>query len=247
MDTKLKRSNAFHPQTDGQTEVVNHTVVHLLRGYNSKHPKIWDESIPFLQFAINLVIHSSTRKSPSEVCLGFLPQTPFDLEFTIEEQLRRLQQKYKERHDRHRVKGKFQEGDLVWLHLGKERLKGEGKKIKPIRYGPFRILKKIGENACQLELPSYMEMYSVVNVDKLKLFESSMLDEETGEYLPSLDELINEEEKVLTEDTIIERKSSSTQHGERKSYRIGTKGQLPSKAKWFSKEVGETRFPHLQF
>ncbi|GKA69579.1 transposon ty3-I gag-pol polyprotein [Tanacetum coccineum] len=207
MDTKLKRSTTFHPQTDGQTEVVNHTVVHLLRGYNSKHPKTWDESIPFLQFAINHVIHSSTGKSPFEVCLGFLPQTPFDLEFTIEEQLRRSQQKYKERRDRHRVEGKFQEGDLVWLHLGKERLK--------------------------------------VNVDKLKLFEPSMLDEEPGEYLPSLDELINEQEKVLTEDTIVERKSISTRCGERKSYRIGMKGQLPSKAKWFSKEVGETRFPHL--
>nr|GEU90950.1 hypothetical protein [Tanacetum cinerariifolium] len=100
-------------------------------------------------------------------------------------------QKYKERHDRHRVEGKFQEGDLVLLHLGKERLKGE--------------------------------------------------------YLPSLDELINEQEKVLTEDTIIERKSRSTRRDERKSYRKGTKGQLPSKAKWFSKEVGKARFPHLQF
>jgi hypothetical protein len=43
MDTKLKRSTTFHPQTDGQTKVVNQTVVLLLRGYCSKHPKLWDE------------------------------------------------------------------------------------------------------------------------------------------------------------------------------------------------------------
>lgn len=67
MDTKLKRSTAFHPHTDGQTEVVNKTMVHLLRGYNSKHPQTWDESLPSLQFAFNRVIHSSTQKSPFSV------------------------------------------------------------------------------------------------------------------------------------------------------------------------------------
>ncbi|CAL9018651.1 unnamed protein product, partial [Prunus brigantina] len=60
MDTKLKRSTAFHPQTDGQIEVVNRTMVHLLRGYNSKHPCTWDASLPYLQFAFNRAIHSST-------------------------------------------------------------------------------------------------------------------------------------------------------------------------------------------
>jgi hypothetical protein len=43
MDTKLKKSTTFHPQTDGQIEVVNRTMVHLLRGYSNKHPTLWDE------------------------------------------------------------------------------------------------------------------------------------------------------------------------------------------------------------
>ncbi len=41
MDTKLKKRRTFHMQTDGQTEVVNQTVVHLVRAYCSKHPKLW--------------------------------------------------------------------------------------------------------------------------------------------------------------------------------------------------------------
>jgi hypothetical protein len=38
MDTKLTKSTTFRPQTDGQTEVVNQMIVHILRMYNSKHP-----------------------------------------------------------------------------------------------------------------------------------------------------------------------------------------------------------------
>jgi hypothetical protein len=39
MDTKLKRSITFHPQIDGQTKLVNGTLVQFLRGKNQKHPK----------------------------------------------------------------------------------------------------------------------------------------------------------------------------------------------------------------
>jgi hypothetical protein len=39
LDTKLTKSTFFHPQIDGQTEVVNRMIVHILRMYNSKHPR----------------------------------------------------------------------------------------------------------------------------------------------------------------------------------------------------------------
>ena len=43
MDTNLKKSTNFHPQTDDQIELVNIIVIHILCGYCSKHPKLWDE------------------------------------------------------------------------------------------------------------------------------------------------------------------------------------------------------------
>jgi len=49
-------------------------------------------------------------------------------------------------------------------------MQGEGKKLKPIRYGPFKVLEKIGENAFHLDFPSYMHIYLVVNVENLRLF-----------------------------------------------------------------------------
>ena len=53
MDTKLKRSMTFNPQTDGHTEVVNHTMVHLLQRYCGKHPKLWDEHLPYVKHSYN--------------------------------------------------------------------------------------------------------------------------------------------------------------------------------------------------
>jgi hypothetical protein len=278
MDTKLNRSTAFHPQTDGQTEVVNRTLVHLLRGYNAKHPKTWDESLPYIEFAFNRAMHGSTARAPFEVCLGYTPQGPFDLAFTpseqstskgeqelgkaqrflehirkvheeVESRLKRTQAKYKERHDRHRVPCTFQVGDRVWLHLGKERFKGEGRKLKARRYGPFKILKKYGDNAFQLDLPPYMSIYSVVNADKLKLFEPSMLDEDGDQPLdlPAMDEMELGQEMPLTEDSIVERKVIETRGGSKRRYRIGLRGSLPSKAKWYTEEEGRKAFPHLEF
>ena len=96
----------------------------------------------------------------------------------VQEQLEKSQAQYKPRHDKHRVDHKFQVGDQVWLHINKDRLKGEGKKLKPIRYGPFTILEKIGMNDFRLDLPPYMQIYSVVNVENLKIYEPPMIMDE---------------------------------------------------------------------
>ena len=71
---------------------------------------------------------------------------------------------------------KFQVGDEVWLHICKERLQGEGKKLKPIHYGPFIILEMIGENSFKLDFPSYMQIYSIVNVDNVRFYEPPLIE-----------------------------------------------------------------------
>jgi hypothetical protein len=61
--------------------------------------------------------------------------------------LEKSQAKYKAKHDKHWVDHYFQVGDQVWLYISREHIKGEGKDIKPIRYGPFKILENIDDNA----------------------------------------------------------------------------------------------------
>ena len=89
--------------------------------------------------------------------------------------MEKSQDKYKKIHDKHRVDHGFQVGDEFWLFIKKARLKGEGKKLKPIRYGPFNILEKIGNNAFHLDLPPYMQIYIVFNVENLILYEPPLI------------------------------------------------------------------------
>jgi hypothetical protein len=79
LDTKLTKSTAFHPQIDGQTEVVNRMVIHILRMYNSKHPRTWDESLPYVHHSYNQALHRSTGHNPLQVGLGFQPLGPMDV------------------------------------------------------------------------------------------------------------------------------------------------------------------------
>ena len=133
--------------------------MHLLRGYCSKHPKLWDESLHYVQHAYNHATHSCTKRSPFETCFRYLPKTPMDfacgkdnvvdgchnvekaLKFiqkvqaihqVVEAQLEQSQEKYKARHDKHHIDHHFQFGDIVWLHISKERMLGEARKLKPI-------------------------------------------------------------------------------------------------------------------
>ena len=125
-------------------------------------------------------------------------------------------------------------------------MQGEGKKLKPIRYGPFKILEKIGENAFRLELPAYMHIYSAINADCLRLFEPSMIeDPEEKSQLPSIDDLLLEYINELQEDTALDRKLRTTHRGNIKNLRIGLKGSKPSSAKWIEIEQVRKQYPHL--
>jgi hypothetical protein len=60
--------------------------------------------------------------------------------------------------------------DRVSLLSKKEILLGTGKRIKDMKYGPFEVLEKVGDNTYKISLPPYMYIYSAVNVDNLKLY-----------------------------------------------------------------------------
>jgi hypothetical protein len=92
-----------------------------------------------------------------------------------------------------------------------------------------------------------MQLYSVVIVENLKHFEPSMLDEdeEAITLLPPMEELELGKELPLEADTIVETKTVETRGGAKMRYRIGKKGHIASKAKWYSREAAQLAFPEL--
>jgi hypothetical protein len=78
-------------------------------------------------------------------------------------------------------------GYKFWLKLNKEQVQGIGKNIKALRYGPFEALEKVGDNSYGLNLPPYMNTYSVVNVKNKKLNEPYIF--ERDKVLPTIEDL----------------------------------------------------------
>ena len=72
--TKLNFSSAFHPQMDGQSEIVNSTILDILKCYVDKRNQ-WEAYLPLLEYAYNNTVHTSTRKTPFEITEG-LPKIP---------------------------------------------------------------------------------------------------------------------------------------------------------------------------
>jgi hypothetical protein len=192
LGTKLLFSTTCHPQTDGQTEVVNRTLSTMLRAVLKKNIKMWEECLPHIEFAYNRSLHSTTKMCPFEIVYGFLPRAPIDLmplpssekinfdakqraelmlklHEATKQNIERMNAKYKCAGDKGRKQLILEPGDLVWLHLRKDRFPELRKsKLMPRADGPFKVLQRINENAYKLDLPADFGVSPTFNIADLK-------------------------------------------------------------------------------
>jgi hypothetical protein len=78
LGTRLIRSSAYHPQTDGQTERVNQILEDMLRAYVLNHGKSWDDHLALAEFAYNNSYQESIKMSPFEALYGRPCRTPLN-------------------------------------------------------------------------------------------------------------------------------------------------------------------------
>ncbi|XP_056165625.1 uncharacterized protein LOC130137715 [Syzygium oleosum] len=78
-----------------------------------------------------------------------------ELHSQVHNHINRQNMKYKQRVDIHRKRVVFKEGDLVWIHLRKERFPaGRFGKLQPKADEPFRVLERISDNSYKIVLPN---------------------------------------------------------------------------------------------
>ena len=76
-----------------------------------------------------------------------------------------MNEEYKTQADKHRRFKKFKEGDLVMIYLWKTRLPaGKYSKLQPKKIVPYRIVKKLGDNAYKIDLPDHRHIDPIFNI-----------------------------------------------------------------------------------
>lgn len=74
--SKLAMSTAFHPQTDGQTERANRTLLESLRTTLATFGHTWEEHLSTLEFAYNTSVNASSGYTPFYLMYGHHPFDP---------------------------------------------------------------------------------------------------------------------------------------------------------------------------
>jgi hypothetical protein len=67
---KLQMSSAFHPQTDGQSEVTNRVILMYLRYLAGDRPKTWLQWLPWAEYSYNSSYQTGIKCSPFRVVYG---------------------------------------------------------------------------------------------------------------------------------------------------------------------------------
>ena len=221
LGAQLKLSTSYHPQMDGQTEMVNRSLQTYLRCMTVERPKDWSNWLPLAEWWYNTNFHSAIQSTPYTIVYGQPAPTHLPylagtskveaVDRTLQAReaavkmlkfyLQWAQNRIKQQADKKHTDRQFNVGDLVYVKLQPYRQTTVANKrclkLSAKFFGPYQILDKVGEVAYKLALPIGARVHPVFHVSQLKKY---IGEARTQSDLPLLDEtrsLIKEPVAIL--------------------------------------------------
>ena len=185
------RTTPLHPQSDGQTERLNRTILDLLAKTAADNPLEWDTKLPYAMAAYRSTPHTTTDETPNRLMLGreatttlqlLTPPPPDAKERTpwvdaLHENFQEAQQRVlahfgkeqrlqKASYDRRIKHLELVEGEHVWLSVKKMKKKGPYK-LNPQRWeGPYEVRRRLSATVYLIGKPGQKQT-QVINVARL--------------------------------------------------------------------------------
>ena len=199
LKTTLRPSSAWHPETDGQTEIVNAAVNRYLRAFVSFTQDDWVDYLPLAEFAMNNQVNDSTGISPFFANYGFKPRlgiepaghppqnlsaqakmeffradavaNRFDRILTQLKALARIsQQRYEDNANTRRDEGAlFRKDDMVMVSLENMKTNRPKKKWDDKWDGPYQVV-AVYRGAVVVDLPDHIRVNKSFHTSKVRLW-----------------------------------------------------------------------------
>ncbi|CDJ35654.1 uncharacterized protein EMH_0028270 [Eimeria mitis] len=187
-------TTANHPETDGQTERTNRTLVQYLRLYTQQNSSNWLDFIACAEWVYSTTVHWSTRCSPASLVYTETPFADPPLQLAVGSQtqstaasefctqlaaakkcMRKAQERHARNYHKRRSAISFNPSDLVLVdsHAPLSAQEGEQSKKFATRWaGPFAVRSRVNTLAYILDSSTW-RCQSTINVGFLKQFRES--------------------------------------------------------------------------
>lgn len=261
--TTLCFSSAYHPQSDGQTEVTNRILQTFLRCFVSDTPKLWVSMLPLAEHWYNSSYQSAIKMTPFEALYGRPPPNMCSyvsgstvvatLDETLAQRhqmlaviklnLQKAQSRMRSHANNGRMDKEFEVGTWVWLRLQPYRQNS----VRGARYskftkrffGPYQIVKRIGTVAYELLLPPEARIHPVFHVSKLKQFFG-----QPPSQVPLLDDAVTGTLVPLQPTQILDTRKLQTVKGTIRQVLVRWEGLSPAEDTWENWKELLKSYPH---
>ena len=200
------RTTAYHPQSDGQVERFNRTLLSMLSKYVKENQKDWDVHLQKVMMGYRTSKHESTKFTPAYILFGRELRLPLDVQYelpdnssakscseyvvsakerflqafeVVRDNLGQAQKTMKDYYDRKAYGTGFTVGDKVWYYDPRVK-KGCSTKLNRPWKGPYVVKKKISDLVYRIQLEG-ARVRKVVHFNKLK----KCFQKEQGDSPPS--------------------------------------------------------------